>query len=211
MEPGGENLGPSDDQLEGDVRTKRSTAKTVVAACVAILAVCGALYSGSRVYRQEQRRRAGSHRDATMSTGHKIPDPVGAEDARIRITVVLGHCVASAMDEFVKLAEAWPDKVRVKCYAYESPEGAKIVSDHDETLACIFINGENRFTLKTDGKKRELHFHGPPGESYSVRDVVEVVRMKMLELYGELPPDFDDVASRVGAPGAPEPAPDPEP
>jgi hypothetical protein len=206
MEPSGEDLGRTDDQPEGDSRTQRSTAKTVLAVCVAILAVCAALYSGSRVYRQEQRRRAASRSASAMEAGHRIPDPVGAEDARILMTVILGHCVASAMDEFVKLAEAWPDKIRVKCYAYESAEGAKIIADHGETLACIFINGENRFTLKTGGEKRELHFHGPPGESYRVRDVVDVVRTKMLELYGELPPDFDEVAGRIGAPAMPEPA-----
>jgi hypothetical protein len=205
MGPCGGDPERTDGQPDSKVSTKHSTSMTVLAACIAILALGAALYSVSRVYRQEQRRRAGLLSDGTMGGGYKIPDPVGAEDARIQMTVILGHCVAPAMDEMVKLAEAWPDKIRVTCYAYESPEGAKIVADHGETLACVFINGENRVALKTDGKKREVHFHGPPGESYSVKDVVEVVRMKMPELHGKLPPDFDAVTSRIGTPVMPEP------
>jgi len=205
MEHGDESTEQTDEQPEGETVAKRSTAKGALAVCLVILAVCAAIYSVSRVYRQEQRRRAGLLSDGTMGPGYTIPDPVGAKDARIQITVILGHCVAPAMDELVKLGEAWPDKVRVECYAYESPEGAKIVADHRETLACIFINGENRFTLKTGGKTKALHFRGPPGGSYTVEDVVEVVRVKMVELYGKLPPDFDDVAGRISTPVEAEP------
>jgi hypothetical protein len=198
MEPSGEDVVGTDDQPESETGTKRGAAKTVLATCVAALAVCAAIYSGSRVYHQEQRKRAASQAGPTTGAAHTIPDPVGSKDAPICITVVLGHCVAPAMDDFVTLAEAWPDKIRVECYAYESSEGAKIVADHGETLACIFINGENRFALESGGKRKELHFHGPPGGPYGIRDVVDVVRVKMLDLDGQLPPDFEDVAGRIG-------------
>ena len=198
MELNDGNPEQTEDRPEDEALKKPGTGRTVVVACVAVLAVCAAIYSASRVSREEQRRRAAL--GAAAGSGYAIPDPVGAEDAPIQFTVILGHCVAPAMDNFVRIAEAWPDKIHADFYAYESVEGSKIIADHGETLACIFVNGENRFTVETDGETRELHFHGPPGGPYNMRDVVDVLRMKMLDHFGELPPDFDDVTGGIGAP-----------
>ena len=108
------------------------------------------------------------------AAGAEIPDPVGSESAKPRITVVLGHCFAPVMRHFVPCGEAWPDLVR-GFFAFESQEGQRIVAEQGETLACIIINGENRFTIPDGEGEREVHFYGPPGRNCKLADVVAVL------------------------------------
>jgi len=166
--------------------------KTIVAVCVLVVALAASVYSFMLVQREEQRKRELAQAAPTEGEG-AIPEPVGAEDAKIKVCVVLGHCFRPMMKSFVTMGEAWPDKVRCEFHAYESAEGQKIVTGHGERLACILIDDENRFTIEQDGQEREVHFHGPPGDGYRMAEIIEVLRVKMVDLYGEAPADFAEV------------------
>ena len=136
-----------------------------------------------------------------------VPDPVGSLEARIKIEACLGHCIGGEMQRIAAVAAAWPDQIRAEFYSYESTEGQQFVSDHDESLACIFVNGENSFTITKDGEETGIAFSGPPGGSYQVDDLAPVLKAKFQEVYGAVPADFDtkvrplheEMASSCGA------------
>jgi hypothetical protein len=177
-----------------------------LAVALLVIAVVAALSSAVHTYRAEQRRRAQA---ATAPAFVVIKDrEVGQEDAKLKVEACLGPCIASLFLPFAECAEAWPDKLRAEFYAYDSPEGQKFCADHGEDLACICFNGEDRFTLGEGDSSREVHFYGPPGGGYTVRDLAEVLRMQMEEVHGDLPPDFDEKAAAFlegsGHPGPPE-------
>ncbi len=164
-----------------------------LAAALLAIAVVAALSSAVHTYRAEQRRRA---QVAGPSASVMIQDrTVGQEDAKLKIEACLGPCIASLFVPLAECAQAWPDKLRAEFYAYDSPEGQKFCADHGEGLACIFFNGKNQFTLGEGDSSREVRLSGPPGEAYTARDLAEVLRGQMEELYGELPPDFDERAA----------------
>lgn len=164
-----------------------------LAAALLVIAVVAALSSVMHTYRAEQRRKAQAVEPPAFVV---IEDrQVGQEDAKLKVEACLGPCIASLFIPFAECAEAWPDKLRAEFYAYDSPEGQKFCADHGEDLACILFNGENRFTLGEGDSGRQVHFSGPPGDGYTARDLAEVLRMQMEEVYGELPADFDEKAA----------------
>jgi hypothetical protein len=162
-----------------------------------VIAVAAALYSAIHMYRSEQRHHA------SLAAGvAPPPEPraAGSPDAELKIEACLGPCVESPFDAFEACAKAWPDKIRAEFIPYLSPQGQQFCAEHGEDLACIFFNGQNRFTLGEGDSSREVRFSGPPGVGYTTGDLAEVLRMQMEEVYGELPPDFDEkvAAFRVG-------------
>jgi hypothetical protein len=187
---------------------RRSRAKLVAAVCLLVAGVAAAVYSGVRTMREQQRRQA-ALTPVAMPKPMAPPAPIGSEDAKLKIEVCLGHCVSAMFQPFAECAEAWPDRIRAEFYAYESEEGRKLVQAHGETLACVFFNGENRFTLEDGGERREVHFHGPPGNEYQIRDLGQVLRLKMKEAYGSLPPDFEEKVAVFSGEVLSQPVPEP--
>lgn len=187
-------------------RSTGSRAAVWLAVGLLAVAVAAALSSAIHTYRSEQRRRTSI---AAGGAPPSKPRAVGSEDAQLKIEACLGPCIEFLFDGFETCAEAWPDKVRAEFIAYQSPQGQRFCAEHGEDLACIFFNGKNRFTLGEGDSARELHLYGPPGDGYTVRDLGEVLRMQMEEVYGELPADFDEkvAAFDVGDLGS-EPQPD---
>ena len=174
-------------------KQRPSGTKWALAVCFLAVALAAAVYSGVRTIRQEQRRVAAG--STPMPEGMAPPEPIGSEDAKLKSEVCLGHCLSPLFKPFVECAEAWPDKIRAELYAYESQEGQALIQAHGETLACIFFNGENRFTIGDEGDSREVHFHGPPGEGYTLRDLEDVLRTRLEEIYGAVPEDFEEIAA----------------
>ncbi len=176
----------------GDAARPRNPLAVWVAVSLLVIAVAAALSSAVHTYRSEQRRRAQAEAVA-LSGAAAQQRAVGSQDARLKIEACLGPCIAPLFDAFAACAEAWPDRIRAEFIPYDSPEGQKFCNEHGEDLACIFFNGRNRFTLGEGDSRRKVHFYGPPeGEAYAVRDLPEVLRMQMEEVYGEVPPDFDE-------------------
>ena len=99
-----------------------SRAKLVATICFLVVAVAAAVYSGVRTMRQQQRREAATA-PVVMAEPMAPPEPIGSEDAKLKIEVCLGHCISAMFQPFVECAEAWPDKVRAEFYAYESKGG----------------------------------------------------------------------------------------
>lgn len=171
-------------------RTKPAT--LWLAAALVTIAVVAALSSAVHTYRAEQRRRAQRTPAEPAPQKRTMPDVVGSEHAGLKIEACLGPCIEASFDPLAKCAEAWPDKVRAEFIPYMAAEGTEFVSEHGEEVACICFNGETRFTLGDGDTSREVHLSGPPGGQYKMSDLVEVLRMQMGELYGELPPDFEE-------------------
>lgn len=117
-----------------------------------------------------------------------LPADFGSEDAALKIEVCVGPCITFVPIRIIDAVDEWPELVRVDTYDYFSEEGEQFVQDHGEGLACIFVNGENDFTVTVDGEQRSVHMVGPPGESaYTMRDVAAVIEQAWREVHGELP------------------------
>lgn len=121
-----------------------------------------------------------------------LPEAVGAPEAKIRIEACMGQCISGGMQQIADVASAWPDQIRAEFYTFESTEGQQFVSEHNETVACVFVNGENAFTITKDAEEKKVVFSGPPGADYEIADLAAVLRMKFEEVYGSVPPDFDE-------------------
>lgn len=176
-------------------RPGRSPVAAWLAVGLLAIALAAALSSAMHAHRKEQRRRA------SMAAGGAPPSKpraVGSADAQLKIEACLGPCVESPFDAFEACAKAWPDKIRAEFIPYLSPQGQQFCAEHGEDLACIFFNGRNRFTLGEGDSSREVRFSGPPGAGYAMGDLAEVLRLQMEEVYGELPPDFDEKVAAFG-------------
>jgi hypothetical protein len=151
-------------------------------------AVIAALSSAVHTYRSLHPRRV--EVVSARPPAYELPQPTGSEDAGLKVEACLGDCIAPEFDWLAECAAAWPDKLRTEFLAYQSSEGQRFCADHGEELACVFLNGKNRFILGEGDSRREVHFCGPPGDEYQMQDLVEVLRMQMEEAYGEAPADF---------------------
>ncbi len=161
-----------------------------------LLVIAGALvFIGTNVYRNyivPQNALASGPMPACCNQSAKIPPPVGNSDAPIKIEAAFGHCIAGIMIPIHDAIAAYPDQFQGRFYALESLEGRDLVEEHGTSVAAIFINGESKFTLKNaDGSTRQVVFQGPPGQNYTLADLVEVLRQKLAETPGGVPADFE--------------------
>ena len=163
---------------------------------VLLLVIAGAIvFIGKNVYRNyiAPPPAFGAAGPSSCAVAAKIPKPVGNPDAPIKLEAAFGHCIASIMIPIHDAIAAYPDRIQGKFYALESLEGRDLVEEHGVNIAAIFINDKNKFTLKkADGTTREVAFQGPPGQGYTMADLVEVLRMKLAETEGGVPEDFDE-------------------
>jgi len=163
---------------------------------VLVLVIVGALVLvGNNVYRTyvaPPPRFGANGPPTTCGAAARIPAPVGDPDAPIRIEVVFGHCIAPAMLPIRDAISAYPARIQGKFYALESAEGQKLIEEHGMGIAAVFIDNENKFTIKdADDAPRNVVFQGPPGQDYTLADLVEVLRMKLVKTEGGVPTDFD--------------------
>lgn len=173
--------------------------KLAVAIVLLILALAAAVYSGKKYLAPRGSGLAEQEMSAEqLLQARPIPEPVGSEGAKLKIEVCVGHCLRPLMDCFVECAKAWPDKIRAEFYAYESTEGQELLQSRGQELGSIFFNEENELVIGEGDEQRKVRFHGPPGIEYSIDDLVDALREKLVELYGELPEDFDEVVAVFG-------------
>ena len=159
----------------------------MIALLLLILVAAGVAVHNARDYFRPVPKQG----DAEVESGPAMPDDFGSEDAELKIEACVGHCITFVAVGIAKAVEAWPDKVRAEFYAYESEAGQKFVEEHGEELACIFLNGENRFTIERDGKQKDVHLAGPPSGEWDMADLAAVIKQQWLKVYGELPEGFD--------------------
>jgi hypothetical protein len=163
----------------------------VLLGIVLLLIVGGFSVVGYTAYREKARRTARA--EADREAMKPPPGPVGSPEAKLKVEACCGHCISDIMDKLATVAEAYPDQIRAEFYAYESPEGQEFLHERGESLASVFFNGENTFTIGDGDEKRELRFVGPPGsESYQLDDLRTVLRLEFEEIYGNVPDDFDE-------------------
>ena len=128
--------------------------------------------------------------------GFPISDPVGSLDAKVMVQVLMEHCLVPVQELLVQLANAYPDKVRAQFYTTYGEEGQRILAEHRETCAGVFINGKNSFKMEQEGgEARTAYFHMNPGGAYTLRDLLAAVKQEMEAVYGSVPADFDQRVS----------------
>ncbi|MEA3402139.1 MAG: hypothetical protein U9R79_12960 [Armatimonadota bacterium] len=127
-----------------------------------------------------------------LAGGAALPDDFGSEDAKLKIEVCVGPCIAFVAAGIADAVDEWPERVRVEFYDYMSQEGQEFVADHGEPLACIFFNGENRFTIEDNGGERTVHLSGPPDGEYTMQDLAAILEQSWRDVYGDCPPGFDE-------------------
>jgi hypothetical protein len=122
----------------------------------------------------------------------KIAAPIGSPQAKVKAVVVMEHCLIPLQDLLVKICTEYPELVCAEFVSMYSPEGQKVMQDHQETCAGAFINDRNRFRVALPGEEeREVRLHGLPGSEYRLSHVVAVVRQEIAGAYGAAPADFD--------------------
>ena len=178
--------------------------------CLLVLAIAAALASISRfVYRTHYLPRKMMNQPG--GAGFPISEPVGSLDAKVKVQVLMEHCLVPVQDLLVQLAKAYPDKVRAEFFSTYGKEGQEILAEHQESCAGVFVNGRNSFKIEqADGQMKGVYFHMNPGGSYGLADLLAAVKQEMEAVYGSAPPDFDERVSvedvgavpPVGSPGA---------
>jgi len=171
---------------------------------VLLAVIAGAMYNIARNVYTNYIARKPVPTDIPMDLGEcgmaPLPDPTGNPDAPIHLQVCMGHCIAPVMTGIHDAVAGWPDIVRAQFYAFESSEGQDLLAAHNETIACIFIDGKNEFEIPgPDGTKRTVVFRGPPGDGYTLKDFVEVLRRHIQSKTGKLPEDFDARAAELAS------------
>ncbi|MCD6351744.1 MAG: hypothetical protein J7M26_06465 [Armatimonadetes bacterium] len=201
QQPEQESEVPAGEEAESAKPSRRSSPGAVVAAVVLVLAAVGAAYWSWHTYMRPKPLTSSQtcptfpDDSLTEGTPETIPSESGDQEAKVKVEACLGHCISGLMKGFIACAKAWPEKIYVRYYAYESPEGQKFVTDHGHDLACIVINGQDHFTLEDEHGKYDVDLVGPPGMNYSAQDLVKILQQVMKEAYGELPEDFDKVTA----------------
>lgn len=132
-----------------------------------------------------------------------LPEDFGDPNAPLKIEVCVGPCITYVADAIATTFRDRPDKVRAEFHDYESEDGAKFVQTHGLSVACIFINGKNRFTIHLEGKKKEVHLVGPPPEGYTMRELAAVLRQQWRQVItgkedGKLPEGLEEKLAKFG-------------
>jgi hypothetical protein len=125
----------------------------------------------------------------------RVAAPVGSVDARVKVAVVMEHCLEPVQDLLVRLGTAFPGQVRAEFVSMYSPEGQRVLYEHGESCAGVFVNGKNRVRLAAGGAEKEFILHGMPGGGYNLSHVAAAVRQELVAAYGSVPVEFDQVAA----------------
>ncbi|MGC9319581.1 MAG: hypothetical protein ACP5KN_16240 [Armatimonadota bacterium] len=179
---------PPDSRIDAWEEPSRARRTGLVIGLVLLVATA----IGVAVYEAKVYFFAPRHEVTELDMGEPLPEDFGAEDAALKIEVCVGPCIAFVANGIADAVDEWPDRARVEFHEYMSEEGQKFVSDHGESLACIFFNGENRFTIRDDDGEREVHISGPPGGSYTMQDLATILEQSWRDVYGECPEGFDE-------------------
>ena len=129
----------------------------------------------------------------------KLADPVGSPDALVKAVVVMEHCLEPVQGLLVQIATAYPSQLRAEFIAMNSPAGQKVLEEHKEGCAGVFINGKNRFQVTEDGAPKDIYLHGMPGAGYHLASVAAAIKQEMIAAYGAAAPDFDERSTVMDA------------
>ncbi len=183
--------------------TQSSGSRTALVIALTVLAagaITVAIYNAKTYYYPRSRPAS----EATMAD-HDLPKDCGSPDAKLKIEVCVGACITFVAQAIADTAEPWPDKVRAEFYSYQTEAGQKFVAEHGEGLACIVLNGKNRFTIEQGGQKKEVHLAGPPFGEYTMEDLAAVIRQQWLEVHGQLPEGLEQKLAALAQAREPEP------
>lgn len=182
--------------------------KTITVVCLLVVIAVALASIGRSVYTSYLKPGSDMPPDAEMRGQGPPPESVGSPDAPIHIEACMGPALTPIMEALAQVARDHPDAIRADFLPYLSPEGQAFCRDHGQELACIFVNGSNEFVIDTgDGEKR-IRFHGPPGETYAVEDIGNVLASVYDEACGPAPEHFaETVTGLIMGSGQPPPPP----
>ena len=197
--PNDEGRGHQGQQPRPTQSSGRRTALVIALTVLAAGAITVAIYNTKAYYYP----RPTPPSEATM-VYYRLPQDRGSPEAELKIEACVGDCITFVAQAISDTVEAWPDKVRAEFYSYHSEAGQKFVSEHGEELACIVLNGKNRFTIEQGGQKKEVHLAGPPFGEYTMEDLAAVVRQQWLEVHGQLPEGLEQKLATLAQAKEPE-------
>jgi hypothetical protein len=142
----------------------------------------------------------------TKPLGMNLAPPVGSTEARVKVTVIMEHCLLPVQDLLVSLGRAFPSHLRIEFLNLYAAEGRKLLNEHQVSCAGVFVNGECRFRIAEGGMEKEFLLQGMPGSNYNLAHVAAAVKQELVAAYGTLPEGFDASPVLKDLPSAVSPA-----
>lgn len=114
---------------------------------------------------------------------------LGPPDAKVKVIAVvpLGiDCHLQTIRILREIAKVEPKRVRVEIYDMSSPQGQRTLSRYGQHCASVFVNGKIDFTIKVNGKERNIYCQRQPNtpmSTYNSTDLIEVVHLELERAY----------------------------
>lgn len=148
-----------------------------------------------------------SNYEETSATKERQPEQrvgsesiiLGSPEAKVKVVAVVPlsvECHSATVQVLREIAKAEPKRVRVEVYDMGSPQGQEFLARHNAHCASVFVNGQCDFTIKVDGKEKEIHCQRQPNtpmSPYNSTDLIEVVHQELQRLNGQ---GFDEKTLR---------------
>ena len=114
---------------------------------------------------------------------------VGPPEAKVKVDVYYPGQGHDSIEHAAKyLAESFPNQVCVRYVDWEQPSGAREWGARGLRCGAVVINNKQVFEVETKTGKRQIVFHGPPGEEkvhqWRIPDLHLVVSNEVEKAYG---------------------------